>query len=284
MGLTQQLHRIAGHLADHGIETPNLEAQILLAHVLGVSREWLFAHGDEPISPTDQQKIERLLARRLQHEPVAYLTGSKAFYGRPFAVDRRVLIPRPETELLVDRAVAWLASAGLAHPLAADIGTGSGCIAVTLALEWPLLTVYGVDLSPDALAVAQGNVETLDAAARVTLLQGDLLSPLPEPVDLIVANLPYVTDGAYADLEPGVRVHEPRLALTAGPLGLDQIQRLLLQAPGHLRPGGAILLEIGYDQGESVPHLVRQHLPPSATVTLHQDWAGLDRVVAIQMG
>ncbi|MBP7963640.1 MAG: peptide chain release factor N(5)-glutamine methyltransferase [Caldilineaceae bacterium] len=275
--LAQAVHALS---ATHG-ESPRLDAHLLLAHLLGVDRAWLFAHDDHLLPPETAQAFTDLVARRLAHTPVAYLTGHRDFFGLSFHVDPRVLIPRPETELLVEAVLDFVKS----HPSVssvADVGTGSGIIGVTLGVQAPGLVIYAVDASADALAVAQANAAALlPAQARpITFLHGDLLAPLPGPVDIIAANLPYIPAAAYATLQPNVRDHEPAAALLSGVDGLDHIRRLLAAAPAFLRPHGAIFLEIGHDQGASVQALA-QALIPGCQVHLTQDLAGLDRLVKI---
>jgi len=268
-------------LSAAGVETPRLDAQVLLAHLLGRDQTWLLAHDDEELSPEEAAAYEKLIVRRASHEPVAYLTGHRAFFGLDFQVDDRVLIPRPETELLVEAVLA--VAAQRPGPLSvADIGTGSGAIAVSLAVHGPDLTIYAVDTSPDALAVAQANASALlpDAARPINFLHGDLLAPLPAPVDIIAANLPYVAAGDRATLAPTVRDHEPSAALFSGPDGLDHIRRLLAAAPGHLRPGGVILLEMGREQGAAIADLATDLLPGSHT-EIRPDLAGHDRLAII---
>jgi release factor glutamine methyltransferase len=257
--------------------TPKLDAELLLAHALAWPRARLLAERAHLPAPEQAASFAAMVARRAAQEPVAYIVGLKEFYGLDFFVDPRVLVPRPETELLVELA---LAAASRLTPrasrlLIADIGTGSGAIAVALAAHLPGATVYATDLSADALAVAARNVERHALAGRVTLLRGDLLAPLPAPVDLIVSNPPYTV---LAEVEPNVLAHEPHLALEGGPDGAAVYRRLLATAPRYLRPGGALLLEIGAWQGELVAGLLRKALP-SASVTVHQDLAGRDRVV-----
>lgn len=257
--------------------TPRLDAELLLAHALGWPRARLLAERAFVPGADQLAVFETLLARREALEPVAYLVGRKAFFGLEFVVDRRVLVPRPETELLVELALAEAQRIGARRaPLQiVDIGTGSGAIAVALAANLPVAQVYAVDLSADALAVAAENVARHGLAERVTLLHGDLLAPLAGPVDMIVSNPPYTI---LAEVEPNVRATEPWLALDGGPDGAAVYRRLLALAPAYLRPGGAVLLEIGSWQGELVAGLVRVALPEAA-VSVHQDLAGLDRVV-----
>ncbi len=275
-------------LKEAGCETARLDAEVLLAHTLGVSRSWLYAHPDRRLLPEEIVTFECLVVRRTQREPVAYLVGHKSFYGLDFTVNRRVLIPRPETEILVERAIEVLnwhhaRNDGTDAPRTlrvADVGTGCGAIAVTLAVKYPDIHVYAMDISEDALVVAAQNVWRYGVGDQVTLLQGDLLAPLPEPVDLITANLPYVREPDWATLAPDIVQYEPRLALDGGPDGLALIERLLAQAPAWLLPEGVILLEIGRDQGVAVKRKALQHFP-WARVDVIRDYADLDRLVRI---
>jgi release factor glutamine methyltransferase len=265
-------------------ETPRLDAEVLLAHILSWSRARVLAEGRQPLREAQPAKFRDLVARRAALEPVAYLVGHKEFYGLDLEVNRAVLVPRPETELLVDLAlqVAARVPAGMGHasPLIADVGTGSGCIAVALAVHLPGALVYAIDIAADALQVAGRNAARHGVAGRVRLIEGDLLTALSEPVDLLVSNPPYTVLG---EISAGVRQHEPHLALDGGPDGLAAYRRLLAQAPAKLRAGGAVLLEIGATQGAVVAQLGRAHFP-EARISVHQDLAGLDRVVAIDTG
>ena len=193
--------------AETGSDTPQLDATLLLGDVLGVNKAWLYAHPTRELTESEIVHYEDLVRRRMRHEPVAYLLGFKPFYGLDITVDRSVLIPRPETELLVDRVLDYLQSlAGPGRRLSvADVGTGSGAIAVALAANVPELTVYAVDVSDAALAVAAQNVQRHGLGAQVQLLQGHLIEPLHAPVDVIVANLPYIATADLADLPPQVR-------------------------------------------------------------------------------
>ncbi|HEX9439918.1 MAG TPA: peptide chain release factor N(5)-glutamine methyltransferase [Roseiflexaceae bacterium] len=276
-------------------ETPRLDAELLLAHVLGWERARLLAEGRLSLTEAQSAVFRDLVMRRAALEPVAYLIGHKEFYGIDFSIDRRALMPRPETELLVELALGFagrktkdqrrnLDSADLRpssfalRPLSiADIGTGSGAIAVALALHLPAARVDAIDISPDALALAQQNVERYGLAGRVRLLQGDLLDPLAEPVDLIVGNLPYTI---LSEIDEGVRRYEPHQALDGGMDGIELYRRLMKQAPAKLRPGGTVLLEIGATQAVAVMDLARRSFP-TATLSVHQDLAGRDRVVVI---
>jgi len=257
--------------------TARLDAEVLLAHTQGWSRARLLAEGAAPLEPELGRAFAALVARRAELEPVAYLVGAREFYGLALEVTPDVLVPRPETELLVEAALERARGRGALR--IADIGTGSGAIAVALAHCLPQALVDAVDLSPAALAVAGRNAARHGLAARVRLLQGDLLAPLGQPVDLLVSNPPYTV---LAEIDEGVRRHEPRLALDGGPDGLAIYRRLLAAAPPLVYPGGAVLLEIGATQGPAVAALARR-LFPAAQIRVEQDLAGLDRVVTIDL-
>lgn len=258
--------------------TPALDARLLLQHVLQVSHPHLIAHGDQALSPAQATAYRQLLARARQSEPIPYLTGTAPFFGHDFLVTPAVLIPRPETEQLVERAIAWAQPRPAPHIV--DVGTGSGCIAISLALALPRATVTAVDISAAALQIAARNLARL-APDRVQLLRGNLLSPIVHAADLITANLPYVTDEEWLNLDDGVKLFEPAVALKGGRDGLAVIEQLLHQATAKLNPGGAIFLEIGWQQGASARQLALAHFP-SATVQVFPDYAGHDRLVIVQ--
>lgn len=260
--------------------TPRLDAELLLAQVLGWSRVRVVAEARALLPQDSMAAFEELLARRRMLEPVAYITGQRAFFGMEFLVDRRVLVPRPETELLVELALAAARRRVGRRLVLADIGTGSGCIALALAAQLPEATVYAVDQSQDALVVAAANRAQHGLEARVRLLHGDLTAPLPEPVDLLVSNPPYTILDA---IDAGVRLHEPHLALDGGADGLDCYRRLLPAATHALRSGGEVLLEIGAEQGAAVRALAQAAFP-HAQITIYPDLAGWDRVVACETG
>lgn len=268
-----------------GLQHPRLDAQVLLCHVLKVERATLYTYPNRQLTPEQEQHFIVLIARRAQGEPVAHLTGHKEFYSLDFLVDSRVLIPRPETEHLVDEAIKiiqGMLQAGQ-QPIVADIGTGSGIIPITLAVQEPQLPyLYGCDISPDALEVAHLNCQLHSVEQRVHLLQGNLLDPLSEPVDVLTANLPYIGTDEMSELERDVRDYEPHLALFSGPLGLDLLHRLLIDAqqPGKLKPGATLLLEIGYQQREPLAQLL-QNIWPSASFRFIQDYGGYDRLLYI---
>lgn len=258
-------------------DQPSLEAQTLLAGLLGQSRAWIFTYPETLLAPQQLDRLNDQVKRRLQGEPLPYLLGQWEFYGLAFEVTPDVLIPRPETELLVDLGREWLQ----AHPQrrrAVDVGTGSGCIAAALAYWTPDLDIFAVDISPAALAVAGRNFARLGLHDRIHPLQADLLSILSGPFDLICANLPYIPSLPLEDLD--VLQHEPRLALDGGPDGLRLIERLLTQSTSRLAPGGRILLEIEFSQDTSAPALARRYFP-QAEVMLKHDLAGLPRGVVV---
>lgn len=262
-----------------GSESSSLEAQLLLAHVLAVPRAAVLAHPEMELDPAQLTELERMLAQLEHGVPLAYLLGEKEFYGMNFKVTPAVLIPRPETELLVDEALAWL-RANPGRRMAADVGTGSGCIAAALAAPIPDLRVLAVDRSGEALRIARENFQRHGLLDRVNLLQGDLLNSIRASFDLVCANLPYIPADALGSLP--VSLHEPRQALDGGADGLEQIGRLLEDAHRWMQPGGLLLLEIEYRQGGSAQSLARQ-LFPSAAVEVKNDLAGLPRLLKIRL-
>jgi release factor glutamine methyltransferase len=259
------------------IPTAWLDAEVLLGHVLGTRREHLLAHPEDGLTPAQRRRYEGLLRRRLRHEPVAYLTGTREFYGLELAVSPSVLIPRPETELVVQLAVDWLHG----HPTlrrVIDLGTGSGAIAVAIAKTVDSARVVAIDRDRRALASARKNVERHRLLTRVRLMRSDLLTNAPT-ADLIVANLPYLRRGARRQKELDF---EPAVALYGGPDGLDLIRRTIAQAPAVLRSGGCLLLECDPGQPAKIRALAQANWP-QARVEVHKDLAGHDRVVAIQL-
>jgi release factor glutamine methyltransferase len=252
---------------------PASEARSLLAAVLRTSREQLIAHPELPVSPPAQQAYEALVARRQSGEPLAYLLGEKEFYGRPFRVTPDVLVPRPDTETLVEVALACLR--GYTAPRILDLGTGSGCVAITLQLERPDASVIATDVSAAALAVAGANEQSLKAS--VTFLQGDWFRALTPGVefDLIVSNPPYV---AAADPHLSALRYEPGLALTDGGDGLQCLSTLIAGASAHLRAGGWLVLEHGYDQAAAITTRMRD--AGFQEVTVYRDAGGHTRVTA----
>ncbi len=277
------LNSATQRLKEAQIETAFLDAQVLLAFVLGVDRPWLFAHPEVQLTPRQSEQYTDRVARRVAREPLAYLTGRKEFYGLDLQVDNRVLIPRPETEMLVDEVLREVEARGEGTVRVADIGTGSGAIALAIADNAANTRIFAIDVSRRALTVARANGKRFDARNQVTFLHGNLLEPLPETVDIIVANLPYVRSTAYEHLETNVRDYEPRVALESGPQGLNAIEALLKAAPPALADGGMLYLEIGHDQAEAVVALVEKWLPRARARAVHQDYQGHDRMVVVAL-
>ncbi|MBN2470822.1 MAG: peptide chain release factor N(5)-glutamine methyltransferase [Anaerolineae bacterium] len=263
-------------------DSARLDARLLLEHVLGVGRAALVAHPERALSPEAYARFMALVNRAAQGEPVPYLTGRRAFFRHDFLVTPDVLIPRPETEHLVEAALAWAGAHSLrgAGLTLVDVGTGSGAIAVSLAAALPGAVVYALDVSPAALAVARQNAQAAGVEGAIRFGQGDLLAGLPEDVrpDLVAANLPYIPSVELAGLD--VVKYEPRLALDGGPDGLDMIRALLEQAAPRLAKEGCLLLEIGAGQGAAVAGLCAQAFP-GALVRVINDYAGHDRVVEV---
>ena len=251
--LLEVLRGTERYLADRGVENPRLNAEHLLAHALGLKRMELYLQFDRPLTETERAPLRDLVKRRGTREPLQHVLGTAEFHGRTFACDKRALVPRPETEQLVELALE-LAKAQTA-PTLLDIGTGSGVIALTFALEIPSATIHATDLSPDALALSAENAARHALTDRVTFHQADLLPPGSAKFDLIIANLPYIPADEIAALSPEVR-HDPHTALDGGPDGLDLNRRLIETAPDRLAPGGALLLEIGLGQADAVNTLL----------------------------
>jgi release factor glutamine methyltransferase len=274
LNLKQALRRARDILTESNVEDASLEGELLLRHTLKIDRVQLYIDLERELIPQQEETFRRLLERRLQGEPAAYITGRREFYGLDFEVNPAVLIPRPESELLVEKALSIAEN----RPLftIADIGTGSGAIAVSLAVNLPHTVIYAADISAAALKVTRLNCLKHSVADRVRLLQGNLLEPLSEPVDLIVANLPYVRE---SELNPGL---EPPLALDGGADGTESIEQLCRQAGDKLKPGGWLLLEIGQGQREAVTAILH-NIFPEGEVEVIPDLAGIDRVVVLSL-
>jgi release factor glutamine methyltransferase len=282
MILSEALQSTTQRLLRTRIDDASVEAELLLGHVLGISKTQLYTEPERALTSAETKHLRRLLQRRLDHEPTAYVLGHCEFYGIDFCVDCHTFIPRPETEILVEQAVEF--THRISHPgkqiTIADVGTGCGAIAVNLALALPQAKIYATDISTSALRVAGMNCRRHGVNSQVELLQGNLLEPLPQPVDMIVANLPYIKDWEFRDLSPEIRKFEPTIALAGGEDGLDKIQQMLEQMPGKLNYGACFLLEIGQEQGEMVTSLIKSYFP-QAIIDLVRDLGDIERVVTV---
>lgn len=281
--IVQAIHAGATCLAGVEVEDPRLEAELLLRHTLGVSREKLYTLLREPLLVRDAQVYDALLTRRKAHEPTPYIMGHREFYGLEFACTPAALIPRQETELLVETALEWLQRGRRegSPTLVADIGTGTGAIAVSLAVRAPNIRVVAGDRSADALALARQNAASHGVTERIEFVQSDLLSQIEGSFDLILANLPYVPSRTYATLAPEIRDHEPKIALDAGRRGTAVIDSLLVQAPQYLREHGALLAEHAWNQGRALRRAADAAFPNARVETLC-DFAGHERALFVQ--
>ena len=282
-----------------GSRTPRLDAELLLATALGVDRAELFRAPERELTPIEERRFDGYLVRRQAREPVAYIRGRRAFRAIELEITPAVLIPRPETETLVEVVLEALAAVpareaqaggcgaaapGAYEPLALDVGTGSGCIALALAAENPFVRLVATDVSEAAVQVARRNAVRLGLDARVDVRLGDLLDDLlpKERFDVIVSNPPYIPEAEYRALEPNVRDYEPRLALHGGEDGLDVERRLIAAAPGRLRPGGVLAVEVGAGQAAAVSALFAA-AGAFAPTEQRRDLGGIPRVVAARL-
>lgn len=264
------------YFKEKGIESPRLDAEVLLSHILGRERIYLYVHFDEPLEPTELARYREAIKQRVQRVPVAYIIGEKEFMGLTFKVTADTLVPRPDTEILVQAAVERLRARG-ETPRFADIGTGSGAICLSILHFLPKAQADTVDISPAARAVAEENAAALEVADRVTFHTGDLLAPLAgQCYDAILSNPPYIPDGDIAALAPEVRLKEPRTALAGGKDGLDFYRRLTADAPAHLKDGSFLAVEVGIHQAAPVAALA---VPAFSRTEILKDYAGIERVV-----
>ncbi|HZP57419.1 MAG TPA: peptide chain release factor N(5)-glutamine methyltransferase [Dehalococcoidia bacterium] len=267
-----RLHDVAG-------DDARLEAEVLLATALRSDRAHVIARLHEPADDATAARFAALLERRLAHEPLAYITGEREFYGLAFRCTPAALIPRPETELLVDFALEEVRTRGVAARIA-DIGTGTGAVAVAVAVHAPGTRVIATDSAGDALSLARENAQRHGVADRIELRAADLLDGLGV-LDVIVANLPYVAQSDYDRLPPEIREHEPRAALLAGPRGTEVVGRLLAEAPAHLASGGALAAEIGDAQADELLAAARRAFRDAACSVI-KDAGGRDRVLVVR--
>lgn len=268
---------------EKGIDESRLSAELLLGHVLGMKRLELYMQFERPVSERELQEFRECTRQRMQGRPVQYIAGEAFFYGNRFAVDERVLIPRPETELVLEHAMERLAAAcpGLETPSILDIGTGSGCIAITLALRIPKADVTAVDISEGALEVAKANAESLGVADRIRFLHADALDPsfadvAGGPHDLVISNPPYIPEAEYPGLQDEVRLYEPKLALVA-PEGFEYYRAIASAAPAILKKGGVLCFELHADGAAGVRSLVE---PVCGRIDVVKDYSGHDRALS----
>jgi release factor glutamine methyltransferase len=267
-----------------GVDAPRLSSELLLGHVLGLPRIKLYTDYDRVLSDADRGRLRDLVGRAGEHEPIAYLTGKGYFFNLEFEVSRDVLIPRPDTETLVENVIQTSRRhLILDTPRILDLCTGSGCVAAAVATGLKSAVVIATEISPRAAAVARANVERLGLAGRVTVLEGDLFEPLttivdPQPFDMIVSNPPYIATAQIASLDRSVRDYEPMQALDGGVDGLDIHRRILQEGLGRLNPGGRIFLEIAFDQGKGAMEVASAY-PGWEDVRILKDHAGHDRVL-----
>lgn len=281
MRIAELLHASANRLTAASIDDARLETDVLLAYVLGIDRAHVLARLDDQLDDDTTARFDALLARRVAHEPLAYITGNREFYGIDIACRPGALIPRPETEMLVEIALGEIRRRGDALRIA-DVGTGSGAIAVVIAANAPRARVTAIDASDAALTVARDNAARAGVADRIDLRTGDLLEDAGV-FDVVVANLPYVSAAEWQELQPEIRDHEPREALVGGPVGTEVIERLLRQAPAHLDAAGVLAAEIGAGQGARLLEVACACFPDREACVI-KDVAGLDRVLLVRRG
>ena len=264
------------YFKEKGIESPRLDAEVLLSHILGRERIYLYVHFDEPLEPAELARYREAIKQRVQRVPVAYIIGEKEFMGLTFKVTEDTLVPRPDTEILVQAAIERLRARGDA-PRFADIGTGTGAICLSVLHFLPKAQADTVDISPAARAVAEENAAALGASDRITFHTGDLLAPLAgQCYDALLSNPPYIPDGDIAALAPEVRLKEPHTALAGGKDGLDFYRRLTADAPALLKDGGFLAVEVGIHQAAPVAALA---VPSFSRTEILKDYAGIERVV-----
>lgn len=266
-----------GYLQEKGSDSPRLDAELLLAHVLGKERISLYLDMERPLVDAELAAYRVLLKRRAEKEPIAYILGHKEFYSHDFAVNRHVLIPRPDTELLVERAVELAPEGSEIF----EIGVGSGAVIISILLERPDLTGYGNDISLDAIHIARGNAGRLGVSERLHLFAGDTCKGLRKRFSTAVVNPPYIAETQKCSIKDDVLLYEPVRALFAGNEGLDIIQEILSRISEYLLPGGRLIMEIGYGQKDAVEKMVRASEGLSLLLWV-KDLAGIDRAVIVE--
>lgn len=285
MTVGEALRKYISVLKQQGLDEAEDDVKVLLCHVLKSGSSWLFAHFDHVLTDNEGASLEDLINRRIDRVPVAYLVRNRGFYGLDLYVDSRVLVPRPETETLVEEALIlireWKAASGVKMNVA-DVGTGSGAIAIALAVNNECVIVYAGDVSRDALDVAEINIKRHHVEERVIAIQGSLLEQMPVKLDMVVANLPYIKEEELGHLPADISGWEPEGAFNGGGHGIEMIRALIMQCPGALVPGGRVLLEIGAGQEKMVEKMAAEALP-YAHFSLIKDLSGRNRVVKISI-
>jgi release factor glutamine methyltransferase len=281
--LAEAIQKAAESLAAHNVPNARMDAELLLRHALGQDRAWLLVHMQDRLDDQGQRSFERSIERRKLREPLQYITGTQEFWGIPLTVTTDVLIPRPETEFVVDAALK--AVSGITDPFIVDLCTGSGCIAISLAKELPKARVFAADRSDRALHIAQENARQNGVADRIRFLEGDLFEMLEEMdlrgrIDCVVTNPPYVRSGDLSTLQPEVRDFEPAMALVAGPEGTEIAERIIHQAPEYLKPGGSLIMEMGIGQAEALRKIL-EDTHKFGFVKIVKDLAGIERVIVV---
>lgn len=275
----EAVNALAARFADADLDTPRLDARILVAHALETDATKLFVNSADPVPDAKAATLESFASRRLAHEPVSRILGTREFWGLDFELGPATLDPRPDTETLVEAALRLGATNKPARIL--DLGTGTGCILLSILSEWPQAQGIGVDLAEEALVVARRNAQRLGLQDRAVFQRGDWCAGLTGPFDLIVSNPPYITDAEMAALAPEVADHDPALALRGGGDGLDAYRAIIPGARALLRPGGTMLFEVGFAQAESVERILSAHQFPRSA--FYRDLGGVARVVAATM-
>ena len=283
MTIAEAIQKAAGRLAAHKVPDARRDAELLLCHALGKDRAWLLIHMQDQLDDQGRRVYERDIDRRSVREPLQYITGIQEFWGLPFKVTPAVLIPRPETELVVESAIK--AAERSAAPVIIDLCTGSGCIAISLAKELPRARIFATDRSEDALEIARQNARQNSVAERVRFLEGDLFGPLEEMdlrmgVDIIVTNPPYIRSEELPTLQPEVRDFEPEMALIAGVTGTEIAERIISAAHNYLRSGGSLIMEMGMGQTDAIRKIIadtNRYRKPEVL----KDLAGIERVIVV---
>jgi len=280
----EAIQRSTGFLARKGVDSPRLQVELLLAHALGVPRLKLYLNFEQKLTSANLETMRELVRCRGNREPLQHIIGSTSFCGFEIKVNRHVLVPRPETEMLAERAWQFLAALNPPPGAALDFGTGSGCLAIALAAQCPRAEVHAADISVEALRVARENAALNNLSDKIQFHSGDGFAALPRvlPFDLIVSNPPYVPSAEIEALAPEVRDHDPRLALDGGADGLDFYRRLAAEAANHLRPAGRIMLESGDGQAEQIRQLFVQH--KWVVESVEADYTGRPRVLTLRSG